>query len=86
MQNCHKEEIIKRQIAILREVSNDIATRLEKATGVKGYDGIANLRFNGSHNGMSKDASLRAANNMEDKRNKATNNGAPVVGQHQKVY
>lgn len=46
MANCKKEEIIKRQIAIFREVSDDLATRLEKATGVKGYDGIANLRFN----------------------------------------
>lgn len=86
MQNCHKEEIIKRQIAIFREVSNDLATRLEKATGVKGYDGISNLRFNGTHNGMANDASLHAANNMEDKRNKAANNGAPAQGQHQKVY
>ena len=43
MANCHKEEIIKRQIGIFREVSDDIATRLEKATGVKGYDGISNV-------------------------------------------
>ncbi|KAK4502269.1 hypothetical protein PRZ48_005694 [Zasmidium cellare] len=86
MQNCHKEEILKRQIAIFREVSNDIATRLEKATGVKGYDGISNLRFNGSHNGMAKDASLHAANNLENKTNRSANNGAPVPGQHQKVY
>ena len=43
MANCHKEEIIKRQIGIFREVSEDIATRLEKATGVKGYDGISGV-------------------------------------------
>ena len=48
MLNCKKEEILKRQIAIFREVSDDIATRLEKATGIKGYDGIANMRFNGT--------------------------------------
>ena len=36
MSNCRKEEIIKRQIAIFREVSEDMASRLEKATGVKG--------------------------------------------------
>ena len=43
MANCHKEEIIKRQIGIFREVSDDLATRLEEATGVKGYPGIAEL-------------------------------------------
>ena len=43
MSTCRKEEIIKRQIAIFREVSEDIASRLEKATGVKGYDGIKNV-------------------------------------------
>lgn len=41
MSTCTREEIIKRQIAIFREVSEDLATRMEKATGVKGYDGIA---------------------------------------------
>ena len=53
---------------------------------MKGYDGISNLRFNGSHNGMAKDASLHAANNLENKTNRSANNGAPVPGQHQKVY
>lgn len=43
MSTCRKEEIIKRQIAIFREVSEDLASRLEKATGVKGYDGIKNV-------------------------------------------
>ena len=51
MSTCRYPEILKRQIAIFREVSDDLATRLEKATGIKGYDGIANLRFNGTHNG-----------------------------------
>ena len=45
MATCKHDEIIKRQIAIFREVSDDIATRLEKATGIKGYDGIANVRY-----------------------------------------
>lgn len=58
MANCSREEIIKRQIGIFREVSDDLATRLEKATGIKGYDGIANLQFNGTHNG--KAISLRS--------------------------
>jgi catalase len=34
MANCRDKEIIKRQIAIFREVSEDLASRLEKATGV----------------------------------------------------
>ena len=45
MSTCRKEEIIKRQIAIFREVSEDLASRMEKATGVKGYNGISELRF-----------------------------------------
>jgi catalase len=85
--NCHKEEIIKRQIAIFREVSGDIASRLEKATGVKGYPGIAGLRFNGTHNGMAKEQSLKAANGQTDlsgpKEN--NNNGGPVGGTHEPV-
>ncbi|KAK7530419.1 CAT1 catalase [Phyllosticta citricarpa] len=84
MANCRKEEIIKRQIAIFREVSEDIASRLEKATGVKGYAGISGLRFNGSHNGMAKTPDLRAANGMLSKVSiSATdNNGAPARGTH----
>ena len=49
MSTCRKEEIIKRQIAIFREVSEDIASRLEKATGVKGYDGIKDVSCNYLH-------------------------------------
>jgi catalase len=47
MSTCTKEEIIKRQITIFRHVSEDFASRLEKATGVKGYESIKNMRFNG---------------------------------------
>ncbi|KAK3696078.1 hypothetical protein LTR37_018159 [Vermiconidia calcicola] len=86
MANCHKEEIIKRQIGIFREVSDDLATRLEKATGVKGYQGIAGLRFNGTHNGMTKDNSLYGANGIDvdaSKKHVQDNNGAPTIGQHQ---
>nr|POF22358.1 peroxisomal catalase [Quercus suber] len=89
MSNCHKEEIIKRQIAIFREVSEDLAARLEKATGVKGYDGIANLRFNGTHNGMAKDAANRRANGMQPPPGVggsiAPNNGAPRAGTHKNL-
>ena len=65
MENCQDKEILKRQIAIFREVSEDIATRLEKATGVKGYPGIADLRFNGTHNGMAANDKVRVANGMK---------------------
>ncbi|KAF2114174.1 catalase-like domain-containing protein [Lophiotrema nucula] len=84
MANCTEKEIIKRQIGIFREVSEDLASRLEKATGVKGYPGIAGLRFNGTHNGMAKDSSLRAANGMTEKVSfaKENMNGAPVAGTH----
>ncbi|KAF2197625.1 catalase-domain-containing protein [Delitschia confertaspora ATCC 74209] len=84
MSTCRDKEIIKRQIAIFREVSEDLASRLEKATGVKGYDGISGLRFNGTHNGMAKDSSLRAANGMTQKVgfSATDNNGAPVKGTH----
>ena len=83
--NCKKEEIIKRQIAIFREVSEDLASRLEKATGVKGYDGIRGLTFNGTYNGMAKDASLRNANGMKVTPSRNANNGAPMKGSHGSV-
>ncbi|KAI1206978.1 catalase-like domain-containing protein [Annulohypoxylon truncatum] len=84
---CKEPEFIKRQIAIFREVDEEIATRLEKATGIKGYDGIANMRFNGTHNGMTKDAKLRYANGVSVTKGKSVtkNNGAPAAGSHKGV-
>ncbi|PQE34015.1 peroxisomal catalase protein [Rutstroemia sp. NJR-2017a WRK4] len=83
MKNCRKEEIIKRQIAIFREVSDDLAKRLEEATGVKGYDGISELSFNGTHNGMAKNKEKRIANGMKGVTlARSENNGAPVRGSH----
>jgi len=84
MSTCKKEEIIKRQIGIFREVSEDLASRVEKATGIKGYEGISNLRFNGTHNGMAKDKTLQNANGMKSKpaHFNPSNNGAPVRGTH----
>lgn len=81
MASCSDKEIIKRQIGIFRGVSEDLASRLERATGVKGYPGISGLRFNGTHNGMAKEPSLRAANGMAEKSGTSapTQNGAPVV-------
>lgn len=52
MSTVKDKEIIKRQIAIWRECSEDLASRLEKATGVKGYPGIKGMKFNGSVNAM----------------------------------
>ncbi|KAI1262780.1 catalase-like domain-containing protein [Xylariaceae sp. FL1019] len=85
MEVCQDKEILKRQIAIFREVDDDIATRLEKATGIKGYDGIANLKFNGTHNGMTQDAKARFANGVKPAAGLAANksNGAPYKGTHQ---
>ncbi|KAH7081311.1 peroxisomal catalase [Paraphoma chrysanthemicola] len=79
MENCTDKEIIRRQISIFREVSEDMASRLEKATGEKGYDGIKGLTFNGTINGMTKDAKLRPAANAVDKKGA---NGAPLKGTH----
>jgi catalase len=78
MSTCTDDETIKRVISIFREVSDDIATRMEKATGIKGYDGISNLQFNGSHNGMTKDATKGAANGKEKRFHER--NGAPRPG------
>lgn len=87
MENCKDKEIIKRQIAIFREVSEDLAAKLEKATDVKGYPGIADLSFNGSHNGMAKDRSKRLANGGKSDIGEsiADNNGAPRAGTHKSV-
>jgi catalase len=88
MEVCAHKEILKRRIAIFREVHPDIATRLDKATGIKGYDGIANMQFNGTHNGMAADRQLRAANGMTEKAplSLADNNGAPTKGTHAEYY
>lgn len=85
MANCREEEIIKREIGIFREVSEDLASRLEKATGIKGYPGIAGLRFNGTHNGLAKDPKLTVANGMAEKKigGNNANNGAPRYGAHE---
>jgi len=79
MENCTDKEIIKRQIGIFREVSEDLASRLEKATGVKGYNGISELTFLGTINGMTKDEKLRPAAGVSKKKG---TNGAPVPGTH----
>jgi catalase len=79
MENCSDKEIIKRQISIFREVSEDIASRLEKATGLKGYSGIKDMTFLGTLNGMTSDAEKRKAAGVDKKKGA---NGAPVKGTH----
>jgi catalase len=89
METVTDKEIIKRQIAIFREVSEDIASRMEKATGVQGYPGISGLRFNGTHNGMAKSKENKVANGMTGisakyaEKNKT--NGAPKAGTHKEI-
>lgn len=85
MSLCKDEEVLKRQIAIFREVDEDIAARLEKATGVKGYEGIADLTFNGTHNGMAKSGKNRYANGISPGQNMTSCNGAPYARTHQPV-
>jgi catalase len=79
-----KAEIIKRQLVIFRHVSPDLAERLEKATGIKGYPDITNMRSNGTHNGMAKDDRVRVANGMKGvKLDHNSSNGAPVAGKQE---
>jgi len=54
MGNCTDKEIIARQIGIFREVSPELAEKLEKELGVKGYKTLEGVVFNGTHNGMGK--------------------------------
>ena len=82
MEMCKDQEILKRQIAIFREVSDDVASRIEKATGIKGYKGIKDMKFNGSHNGMN--GEVRRANGIGKTAgwNVGNMNGAPTKGAH----
>lgn len=81
MSTCSEKEIIRRQIGIFREVSDDLATRLETATGIKGHPGISELTFNGCHNGLAKNDFLRAANGQQSPHFNGSN-GAPLAGTH----
>ena len=79
------KEILRRQIGIFREVSDDIATRLEKASGLKGYPGIANMKFNGTHNGMAAKEEFRMANGVKPTSGftaQDNHNGGPVYSTH----
>jgi len=84
MDVCPNKEIIKRQITIFGEVDPEIATRLEKSTGVTGYAGIADMSFNGTHNAMAKEGANKLANGMSGDTctSLGDNNGAPTLGSH----
>lgn len=86
MGRCKQDEFIKRQIAIFRHVSEDLASRVEKATGIKGYDGITRMRFNGTHNALAESEDVYAANGIDTagKKSEDDHNGAPFKGTHQK--
>jgi len=77
MSTCTDKKIIERQLTIFREVSDEIADRLEKATGVKTIPGgVAEMAFNGSHNGFGK---KKPANGMKITQATKFDNGAPAV-------
>ncbi|KAF3161122.1 hypothetical protein TWF225_003116 [Orbilia oligospora] len=83
MANCHHKDAIKRMIAIFGEVSPDLGSRLEKATGIQGYPGIKDLSFNGSHNGMND--TLKVANQTPSEkfgRDTGNVNAGPRYGSH----
>ena len=82
MKTCRAEEVVKHQIAIFREMPEDLASRLENATGMKEYEGISGLAFNGCHSGMAKDSKLRTANGTVSRVGLSVtdNNGAPITG------
>jgi catalase len=75
------KEILKRQIAIFREVHPNITTRLEKATGIKSDYKVSEIRFNGTNNEMVKDKGLRSANGTSGKAQPSVvdNNDPPKV-------
>ena len=78
-ENLPKEGITKRQVDIFHEVSEDLASRLEKVFEVKVYLGISASSFHGTHNGMAKDPKDRTANHqtISVSISKTDNNSAP---------
>lgn len=53
-----------------------------KATGIKGYDGIVDLKFNGTHNGMAKGAKTWYANSVSPTQRSILCNGARYARMH----
>ncbi|KAM3553688.1 hypothetical protein MY1884_006540 [Beauveria asiatica] len=80
MEKCRDDEPLRRQMAIFREVDPEIASRLEANIGIKGYDGISKMTFNGCHNGMSTDPQRAGANGETSCASVPLSNGAPTQG------
>jgi catalase len=76
MSTVRDKKIVARMMTIFGEVSPDLGERLEKATGVQKEGDIANMTFNGTHNGWSKEKKL-PANGMKDGGEVVFDNGAP---------
>ncbi|BEI81618.1 hypothetical protein CcaverHIS002_0207780 [Cutaneotrichosporon cavernicola] len=83
MSTVRDKSIIERQIGIFRAVSEDLASRLEKATGVKGLETLKGVTFNGSHNGMGGEDVI-PANNLPRKDEISFENGGPGETAHPK--
>jgi catalase len=66
----------------VRIASQNLLSR--DSPGVKGYDGIVNFRFNGTHNGMAPQKH-HTANGMKNMLSVPDNNGAPRMGTHTNV-
>lgn len=88
MSTSRDEKSLKKMIAIFAQVSEDLGSRIEKATGLKRAGNIAELNFMGSHNGFAKDPKIRAANGMTAMATLSVtdNNGAPVKGTHKEFF
>lgn len=78
MSTVREKAIVARMMTIFREVSSDLADRLEKATGVKGESTIAGMKFNGTHNGFDKSNKI-PANGMKKGGEVIFDNGAPAT-------
>ncbi|GMK54104.1 hypothetical protein CspeluHIS016_0106900 [Cutaneotrichosporon spelunceum] len=76
MSKCTDKSVLERQIGIFRAVSEDLGSRLEKATGVNGLKTLKGVTFNGSHNGMG-GADVIPANNLSHKEEICYENGGP---------
>jgi catalase len=76
MSTVRDKKIVARMMTIFGEVSSDLGARLEKATGVQKEGDIANMKFNGTHNGWNKDSKI-PANGMKSGGEVVFDNGAP---------
>lgn len=83
MSTVTDKKIIERQIGIFRAASEDLASRLEKATGVQGLKSLKGVVFNGCHNAMDQ-ANPVTANNMKYKEEIVFANGGPGETAHPK--